>query len=243
MADTLPLRLPEVSWPGHALQTVRSVTYLYLPGKRVKAFWGYGRPPAQAQFGVGQGENAHLVSTPQAFLALKDDPDFQIAVLKESLSRLPDAARAFQAHFQLGLILRRKKDLDGAIAEFRETIRLQPDFAEAHANLASALDDKGDRAGAVGEYRELVRIHPDDADAHYTLGAQLEAQATIESLAKPKSAAPKAGGNRTATDRAKAAQQDFLAALEEYRIAHKLVPANSSYGSAYERLARKLRGK
>jgi tetratricopeptide (TPR) repeat protein len=47
-------------------------------------------------------------------------------------------------HLNLGIALRLKGDLDGAIAEYRQVLRLKPDFPESHNDLGSALKDKGD---------------------------------------------------------------------------------------------------
>ena len=47
------------------------------------------------------------------------------------------------AHYNLGIALRDQGKLDEAIAEFREAIRLKPDYAEAHYNLGVALRDQG----------------------------------------------------------------------------------------------------
>src|SRR5579859_5038205 len=77
------------------------------------------------------------------------------------------------AHFDRGFALYEKGDHDGAIAEYREAIRLRPDYAEAHYNLGIALSGKGDLDGAIGEYRQAIRLKPEDATAHYNLGTAL----------------------------------------------------------------------
>ena len=52
--------------------------------------------------------------------------------------------------------------LDEAIAEFREAIRLKPDYAEAHNNLGIALKAQGKLDEAIAEYRAAIRLKPDD---------------------------------------------------------------------------------
>ena len=54
-----------------------------------------------------------------------------------------------------------KSKHDEAIAEYREAIRLKPDFAEAHNNLGNALQAKGKLDEAIAEYREAIRLKPD----------------------------------------------------------------------------------
>ena len=63
-----------------------------------------------------------------------------------------------------------------AIAEFKEAIRLKPDFAEVHNNLGSALYAEGQRDAAITEYKEAIRLKPDDAKAHNNLGLALYAE-------------------------------------------------------------------
>jgi len=43
----------------------------------------------------------------------------------------------------------KQRDLDGAVAEYRETIRLLPDYAEAYNNLGNALREKGNLDEAI----------------------------------------------------------------------------------------------
>jgi len=68
------------------------------------------------------------------------------------------------AHFYLGAALARKGDADGAIAGFREALRLNPSYANAHNSLGVALEYKGDRQGALEEYRAAYTLDPKDAD-------------------------------------------------------------------------------
>ena len=74
----------------------------------------------------------------------------------------------------LGLLLGRKgADKSEVIAEFREAVRLRPDFAQAYNNLGLVLTQTDDDEGAVAAFHEAIRIRPDYADAHANLGAAL----------------------------------------------------------------------
>jgi len=55
-----------------------------------------------------------------------------------------------------------KGDVDGAIAEYREAIRLNPKYEVAHYNLGIALEQKGDKAGALEEYHTASVLKPND---------------------------------------------------------------------------------
>ena len=59
--------------------------------------------------------------------------------------------KSASAHYHLGIALKAKGDLDGAIAVFEDVIRRQPDFTEAHFGLASALAEakQWDRSASV----------------------------------------------------------------------------------------------
>ena len=48
--------------------------------------------------------------------------------------------RNFEAYSNLGSILRRRGDLDGAEAAFRKALSINPDYERAHSNLIFALD-------------------------------------------------------------------------------------------------------
>jgi tetratricopeptide (TPR) repeat protein len=77
------------------------------------------------------------------------------------------------AHNNLGAVLDKKGQIDEAISQYQETIRLKPDYAEAHKNLGTALDKKGQTAEAINQLQEAIRLKSDYADAHNDLGVVL----------------------------------------------------------------------
>lgn len=58
-----------------------------------------------------------------------------------------------------------------AVAEFRESLRLNPASAPTHYNLGLALSLMRDYRAALAEFEEAVRLSPDYAEAHNNLGA------------------------------------------------------------------------
>ena len=70
-----------------------------------------------------------------------------------------------------GITYLEKGDYDLAIAEYNETIRLNPDNAVAHNNRGLAYDNKGDYDRAIAEYSEAIRLKPDLALAYNNRGA------------------------------------------------------------------------
>jgi tetratricopeptide (TPR) repeat protein len=119
------------------------------------------------------------------------DWDNAIAGLSELLTKDPKRA---DAHNVLGLLLGRKGAASSeVVAEFREAVRLRPDFAEAYDNLGLVLTQSGNDPEAIAAFREAIRIRPDYADAHANLGAVLtptESEEAIRELEKAIALAP-----------------------------------------------------
>lgn len=98
------------------------------------------------------------------------DWDGAISALRASVLKNDSA----DAHNMLGLLLGRKgADSGEVLAEFREAVRLRPDFAAAHNNMGLVLAQSDDDEKAIAQFREAIRINPDYADAHANLGATL----------------------------------------------------------------------
>jgi Flp pilus assembly protein TadD len=79
----------------------------------------------------------------------------------------------FAAHRLLGQIFGRHQQIDDAIAEFREAVRLGPDHAEAHADLGLALSTSGREDEAITAYGDALRLNPSLAEVHNNLGFAL----------------------------------------------------------------------
>jgi len=73
------------------------------------------------------------------------------------------------AHNYLGVALQLKRDLNGAMAEWRRAIALDAKFAAAHCNLGLALRAQGDLSGALDAYRQAIAVDPHYALAHNNL--------------------------------------------------------------------------
>lgn len=72
-------------------------------------------------------------------------------------AQLPQCA---DGHLSCGTALREKGDVDGAIAEFRTAIRLNPNDANAHFGLGLGLEMKGQLNEALDEYRSAMTLDP-----------------------------------------------------------------------------------
>ncbi len=58
-------------------------------------------------------------------------------------------------------------DLDGALDDYNEAIRLKPDYAMAYNNRGITRKAKDDLDGALDDYNEAIRHKPDYAEANY----------------------------------------------------------------------------
>ncbi len=79
----------------------------------------------------------------------------------------------FRAPNNLGILLREKGDVDGAIGQFREAARLRPDAPRIHYNLGNALLAAGRPLEAIPSYREALRLNPRDGEVHHNLAVAL----------------------------------------------------------------------
>lgn len=75
-----------------------------------------------------------------------------------------------EIHTNLANALRDKGDLAGAIDHYRESIRLQPDYAQAYNNLGLTLLHLHREKEAAVEVTKAIKLKPTYAEAYYNLG-------------------------------------------------------------------------
>ena len=76
---------------------------------------------------------------------------------------------AAKASHNLGIALARQGNVEGAVALFREALRLDPGSSESHASLALALSCLGKPDEAIIHYREAIRLKPEDPKPYNNL--------------------------------------------------------------------------
>lgn len=120
--------------------------------------------------------------------------------LQEALSRhnIEKNPADFEAHYNLAAMLQAKHDLDGAIREFSEAVRLRPQDATGNNALGAVLVAAGHPDRALGYLQTALQARPDYFDAHYNLGFAL------------------------------AGQDEFAAAAEQFRFALQLQPQDAA---------------
>jgi tetratricopeptide (TPR) repeat protein len=72
-------------------------------------------------------------------------------------------------HNNLGIALFRKGDLEEAVVNFREALRIKPDFAEASRNLQVALERQKESQGYVAKSQKGSELQSGDPVLHYKL--------------------------------------------------------------------------
>jgi tetratricopeptide (TPR) repeat protein/4-amino-4-deoxy-L-arabinose transferase-like glycosyltransferase len=96
-----------------------------------------------------------------------------------SIPLVPYKPNPAEWHFSRGIVYSYADQLEAAIEEFRETIKLDPDFEKPHITLGLALAKQGKMAEAIHHYSEALRIKPSSVKAHNNLGAALAARGAI----------------------------------------------------------------
>lgn len=76
-------------------------------------------------------------------------------------------------HNNLGGALAENGDLDAAILEYQEALRINPNDVKTHNNLGIALGKKGAFDAAIKEFQASLRINPTDGEIHNNLGFTL----------------------------------------------------------------------
>jgi tetratricopeptide (TPR) repeat protein len=86
-------------------------------------------------------------------------------------------------HSNLGNSLRELRQLDAAVAAFREALRLQPHCLEAHVGLGNALLDGGKLDEAAASYKRAIALKSNLPEAHNNLGNVLKELGQIDEAA------------------------------------------------------------
>jgi Flp pilus assembly protein TadD len=87
---------------------------------------------------------------------------------------------AARSHNERGLSLLAKGQTDDAIREFREALRIQPDYADVYLNLGNALMTVGRTDEALTHFQRALMLQPNHAEAHNALGVVLAENGRID---------------------------------------------------------------
>jgi protein O-mannosyl-transferase len=102
------------------------------------------------------------------------------AVWKNNETLWTDAIKKYPqvmiAHFNLGNFLLKQGRFDEAVSNYREELRIRPDYSDAHTNMGVALAELGRYNEANGHFTRSLQINPGDFKARAALGAILVMQ-------------------------------------------------------------------
>ena len=86
----------------------------------------------------------------------------------------------YRGHNNLGNALSKQGRTEKAVEHYLQSLRINPDYAEAHYNLASYLDKEGSTEEAIEHYLQALRTKPDFVQAHNNLAVALDKQGRTE---------------------------------------------------------------
>lgn len=149
-------------------------TYLPLIGILVMLAWSFQELFSKASV---HRKKVLACSAGVVLLALMTAATVQASYWRDYPTLLRHATTAvpgnWLAHRMLGNVLAEGGYTEEAIAQYRESIRIQPWNSFAHNNLAVELARQGKLAEAIEHYREAIRIRPAYAEAYNNLGNAL----------------------------------------------------------------------
>jgi tetratricopeptide (TPR) repeat protein len=106
----------------------------------------------------------------QTYIRLERETD-ALSALQQALTLDPGVP---ETHYALALLLSKPAgDAARAEAEWREAIRLQPDYSQAHMNLANFLWQHYQSGEAAYHFEYALRVRPDYALAHLNYALML----------------------------------------------------------------------
>jgi tetratricopeptide (TPR) repeat protein len=145
------------------------------------------------------------------------------------IAPLRDDARA---HMERGIAAWKSGQLEEAIKEHEEAVRLQPALAQAHANLIVLYGHETNVAAAETHYRAVVALNSNLGEAHYNYGVLLmEQRRNDDAIAAFRQALvvnPHNGAAHASLGLLLEMRQDVAGAEQEYRLGVQDDPTSRS---------------
>jgi tetratricopeptide (TPR) repeat protein len=108
----------------------------------------------------------------QACAGANSAPDQRVTACSSVIDAKTETGRRLAAAYCIrGEGLTEKRDLDRALADLNEAIRIDPDYACAYSNRGRVYAAKGDRDHAIADYDQAIRIDPSFALAFNNRGS------------------------------------------------------------------------
>ncbi len=114
-----------------------------------------------------------LMALALGFLTVRRNETYrsEIGLWADTVAKRPDNPNARN---NLGLALFHAGQVQGAIDQYQEALKLQPSYPGALNNLGNAMDQSGRTQEAIGMYEAALRLEPRYAAAHYNLARALD---------------------------------------------------------------------
>jgi len=103
-----------------------------------------------------------------------------VALWSDCAKKSPNKARV---HNNLSVALMESGQLDHALREAKNALRLQPDFVNAHVNLGNIYRDQQHWDAALAEYFAALQLKPDYAEVYTSIGNVCVAKGQLDRAA------------------------------------------------------------
>ena len=171
-------------------------------GVLILLIWGaYELMPGKAAGGVERGSVGHALAR-STLHASRSTPILLsvaggvamvlfLAMTRQQLSYWQDSEALFRHTIEvtkanyyacnnLGSAFSKKGQIEEATRQYREAVRIKPDYPQGRINLGLALGQAGRSDEAVTQLREGLRLNPQFHDGHYLLGLALVQNGQID---------------------------------------------------------------
>ena len=92
--------------------------------------------------------------------------------------------RSAISHFNLGVVLQARGQIDSARDSYQQALGLDPTFAEVHFNLACIFQEQCNFSAAATAYQEALRLKPDYLDALNNYGVLAQDMGDLDGAGK-----------------------------------------------------------
>jgi protein O-mannosyl-transferase len=155
-------------------------TYVPAIGLFLAAAWGMGEIAARSRL----WRAGMILAAAAALLACLADTRYQLRFWRDDVTLFSQALEVTRennamSYYCLGNALWTAGDLNGAIRNFREALKITPGYTDASARLGFILVQQNKPAEAEVEFRNVLRWDPSDSKAHKHLGDILAARGNL----------------------------------------------------------------